>query len=78
MKDQLNTLGKLAAILRVADALSRDRIKHVGAVRFLRQDDDLIVQMPSQRGLMLEERALAVKADMFEDIYGLKVRLEEA
>jgi exopolyphosphatase/guanosine-5'-triphosphate,3'-diphosphate pyrophosphatase len=71
-------ISKLAAILRVADALSRSPIKHVGGVRFLRQEDDLIIQMPAQRGLMLEERALALKADMFEDIFGLKVRVEEA
>jgi len=26
----------------------------------------------------LEERAIAAKGDLFEDLYGIKVRLEEA
>ena len=34
--------------------------------------------MPSGRDLLLEERAIATKGDLFEDIYGVKVRLEES
>ncbi len=71
-------ISKLAAILRVADALSRSQIKPIKAIRLERQDDDLTIYLPSQRPLILEERALDIKRDMFEDIYGLRIRLEEA
>jgi hypothetical protein len=28
--------------------------------------------------LLMEQRAIAAKGDLFEDIYGMRVRLEEA
>ena len=72
------TVSKLAAILRVADALSRGRAHAAGSLRFERQGDDLIVCVPNITDLLLEQRAVHAKADLFEDIYGMKVRLELA
>ena len=34
--------------------------------------------MPGGGDLMLEQRAIASKGDLFEDIYGMRIRLEEA
>ena len=70
------TVSKLAAILRVADALSRGHVHAPCTLQFERQGDDLIVCVPNATDLLLEERAVQAKADMFEDIYGMKVRLE--
>ena len=70
------TVNKLAALLRVADALARGHIRHAGDLHFERQGDDLIICIPGVADLLLEERAVAAKADLFEDIYGMKVRLE--
>jgi hypothetical protein len=39
------------------------------------ENDELIIT-PSGGGLTLERRALAMKGDLFEEIYGLRVRLE--
>ena len=35
-----------------------------------------MVFIPGVADLLLEERAVAGKGDLFEDIYGMKVRLE--
>lgn len=69
-------VNKLAAILRVADALSRGHVHAPCNLRFERQGDDLIVCVPDVSDLHLEQRAVHAKADLFEDIYGMKVRLE--
>lgn len=71
-------INKLAAILRVADALSKGHI-HAGAhLHFERHGDDLIVHVPNGRDLTWEKRTLATKGDLFADIYGMRIRLEEA
>ena len=70
------TVSKLAAILRVADALSRGHVHAPCNLQFERQGDDLIICIPNMTDLLLEQRAVQAKADLFEDIYGMKVRLE--
>ncbi len=70
------TVSKLAAILRVADALSRGHVHAPCNLQFERQGDDLIVCIADMSDLLLEQRAVQAKADMFEDIYGMKIRLE--
>jgi exopolyphosphatase/guanosine-5'-triphosphate,3'-diphosphate pyrophosphatase len=70
------TVSKLAAILRVADALSRGHDHGPCTLHFERHGDDLIVCVPNITDLLLEQRAVHAKSDMFEDIYGMKVRLE--
>lgn len=70
-------INKLAAILRVADALIRGGRRRAADIQFQRQGDDLMVLMPGSRDLLLEERALETKGDLFEDIFGVKIRLEE-
>jgi exopolyphosphatase / guanosine-5'-triphosphate,3'-diphosphate pyrophosphatase len=69
-------VNKLAAILRVADALARGHARNAADVRLERQGDELVVCVPGGGDLLLEQRAVAAKGDMFEDIYGMKVRLE--
>ncbi|HEY4760919.1 MAG TPA: HD domain-containing protein, partial [Thermoguttaceae bacterium] len=71
-------VNKLAAFLRVADALIRGNRRRVQDISFRRQGDDLIVALSGSDGLLLEERAVAAKGDLFEELYGMKIRLEEA
>ncbi len=71
-------VNKLAAILRVADALSRGHVHAPCNLRFERQGDDLIICIPDAKEILLEQRAVHAKADLFEDIYGMKIRLELA
>ncbi len=70
-------VNKLAAILRVADGLSRGRGRPLPKLRFEHRGDEFVVYAPGAADLILERRALAVKGDMFEDIYGMRIRLEE-
>ena len=70
-------INKLAAMLRVADALSRGRLYQGRDLRLERQGDDLIIYVPGASDLTLEKRAMAIKGDLFEDIYGMRIRLEE-
>ncbi len=72
------TVNKLAALLRVADALARGHVRQAGQLRFDRQGDDLVISISGVADVLLEDRAVANKGDLFEDIYGLKVRLETA
>lgn len=71
-------ISKLSALLRVADAICRGHLRSVQEIRFEHHADELIVYLPNVSDLGLEQRAMSVKGDMFEDIYGLRVRLEEA
>ncbi len=77
-REQRVIVSKLAAILRVADALSRGRLRKVKDVLIQRHGEELVLQVPSSFDLTLERRSVAAKGDMFEEIFGLKLRLEEA
>jgi len=70
-------INKLAALLRMADALARGHLRRAADLRFERQGEELIVYVPGESDLLLERRAVANKGDLFEDIYGMKVRLEQ-
>ena len=70
-------VNKLAALLRVADALVRGHTRKTPELRLERQGDELVVLFPGTSDLLLEERAIETKGDLFEDIYGMKIRLEQ-
>ncbi len=68
---------KLAAILRVADALSRVQGGSNIQIRLDREDEALVIGIHGLVDLIFEERALMQKGGLFEDIFGLRVQLEE-
>ncbi len=70
-------INKLAALVRLADALVRGHGDSTRRMRFDREGDELIVHLPAAADLLLERRALVGRRDLFEDVYGMKVRLEE-
>lgn len=76
-REQRVVINKLAAILRVADALAQGHIKDAGKLQFERQGDDFVILAPDAADLLLEKRSLVRKGGMFEEIYGMKIRLEE-
>ena len=71
-------VSKLAAILRVADALDRGHAQQVRRLDFERTANELIVTVRGAVDLALERRALPKKADLFEDVFGMRVRVEES
>ena len=72
------TINKLAAILRVADAISRSRSHTAKDFQFERHGDDLLVLVRGASNMTFEQRALAEKGNLFEDVFGMSVHLEEA
>jgi exopolyphosphatase / guanosine-5'-triphosphate,3'-diphosphate pyrophosphatase len=70
-------VSKLAALLRVADALIRGHRRRESDIRFQRQGDELVVAMPGGHDPLLEQCAVDAKGDLLEDIYGVKIKLEE-
>jgi len=71
-------VSKLAALLRVADALDRGHGQQVRNIHCERRDENLILTVVGAADLTLERRQIAAKGDLFEDIYGLRVHVEEA
>ena len=70
-------INKLAAILRVADALDRSHSQQVRHFTLDRQERDLVIYVKGAGDLTLERQGLADKGDLFEEIFGMRVRLEE-
>ena len=62
---------KLAAIIRVADALDRGHDQRVRDLSFERREDRLAIHPESGADLSLERLSLAEKGDLFEEVYGL-------
>lgn len=76
-RDQRMVVNKLGAILRVADALDKGHWQQVRRFEVEREDQDLVIYVKGAGDLILERRAVATKDDMFEDIFGMRIRLEE-
>jgi len=62
---------KLAAILRVADALDRSHSGRVRELSFERTEDRFLIRPSQSLDFSLEKLSLAEKGDMFEDVFGL-------
>jgi exopolyphosphatase/guanosine-5'-triphosphate,3'-diphosphate pyrophosphatase len=71
-------VSKLAAILRVADALDRAHLQRVKDVRFERRKDAFVIHVPGVEDLAVERSGLSAKGDLFEEVFGLPVVLEES
>jgi exopolyphosphatase/guanosine-5'-triphosphate,3'-diphosphate pyrophosphatase len=71
-------ISKLAGILRVADALDRGHAQQVRDFTARKRSGELVLEVPGVSDLTLERRAMVNKGNLLEDIYGVKLRLEEA
>ena len=76
-REDRTAVTKLAAILRVADALDRGHAQQVSDFHVERRPGELALYVRGVSDLTLERQAIAEKGDLFEDTYGLKVRVEE-
>jgi exopolyphosphatase/guanosine-5'-triphosphate,3'-diphosphate pyrophosphatase len=68
---------KLAAILRVADALDSGHVQRVQPLDISAKTGELAICVDQTGPLMLEKYALELKGHMFEQVYGLKLALRE-
>ncbi len=74
-RDSRIAVAKLAAILRLADALDRSHSHRIRSIDISRQDTRLVITVPGVDDLSLEQMALRQKKDLFQQIYGLNVVL---
>jgi len=66
---------QLSALLRVADALARSRGRRISRILCERRDETLFIRVPDVDNLHLENSALRVKGQMFEQVFGMNVIL---
>jgi len=71
-------VAKMAAILRLADALDRSRSSQINDISCNRDDGRLIISVPRADDLTLEQLALKQKGSLFEEIFGMQVELRKA
>lgn len=73
-RDRL-AVQQLSAILRVADALARSRGRSIPTILCERREDTFFIRVPGVENLHLENSALRVKGQMFEEVFGMNVIL---
>ncbi len=69
------TVIKLAAILRVADALDRSHSQRIKHIQIKRLDDEFIIETPGLDDPTVEQLAINAKCDIFQEIYGYEILL---
>lgn len=67
---------KMAAIVRLADALDRSYLQKIRKCKVNITEKTLLITASSKKDLALEEWTFDSNADFFEEIYGLKAVLE--
>lgn len=70
-------VNKLAAILRVADALERTHAQRVRKLTIRREPGKLILRLPGLADATVERIAMESKADLFQHVFGLAVVIDE-
>lgn len=77
-REERMIVSKLAAILRVADALDRNHMQQVRELSFARSRGVFTIYVHDVQDLSLERIAMKEKGTMFDEVYGLKINLEVA
>ncbi len=71
-RDTYMIIGKLTAILRVANALDRSHKQKAENIKVQLQDKELVLVIDTQENLLLEEGLLTQKADFFEEMFNIR------
>lgn len=71
-------VAKLSALLRVADALERTHDQRVHEILVRRDDHRLRLVLPGVTNAAVERLAMASKGDLFEQVFGLEVVIDDA
>jgi exopolyphosphatase/guanosine-5'-triphosphate,3'-diphosphate pyrophosphatase len=70
-------IAKMAAILRVADALDYSYSQRVQEIECEITQGQLIISIPHVEDVSLEQIALVEKGPLFEEVFGMKVHLRK-
>ena len=77
-RDERVAVAKMAAILRVADALDESRSQRIHEIQVQRETDRLAISIPMVEDLSLENLAFKQNGLLFEETFGLPVQLRMA
>ncbi len=70
-------VSKLAALLRVADALERTHAQRVSQIEIRQEPGKLRLRLPGLADAAVERLAMDSKADLFEQVFGLAVVIDD-
>lgn len=70
------TTAKLAAIIRLADAIDRSHRQKAAVQEIFFSGDEMTIVVTADEDISLEEWTFADKADFFEKVFGIKAILE--
>ena len=76
-RDQRIAVAKMAAMLRVADALEASHSQRLHELKFSREGGRLIISIPQIEDLSLEQLALKQSGTLFEETFGMPVLLRK-
>jgi exopolyphosphatase/guanosine-5'-triphosphate,3'-diphosphate pyrophosphatase len=71
-------VNKLAALLRVANALDAEHLQKVRAIRLVPHGEAWVLEMDGAGDLTMERLAATARADMFEETYGREIIVRQA
>ena len=77
-RDERMIVSKLAAILRVANALDKDHLQKALELKISREGDQVVLTAPNISDMAMGRLALASRSDFFTEVFGKKVILREA
>ena len=77
-RDERVAVAKMAAILRVADALDESRSQRIHEIQTAREGDRLVISVPMVEDLSLENLAIKQNGALFEETFGTPVLLRMA
>jgi exopolyphosphatase/guanosine-5'-triphosphate,3'-diphosphate pyrophosphatase len=76
-RDDRVRVSKLAAILRLSNALDAERSQKVWDVRVLRREDEWVLEVHGSGDLTMERLAVQARADLFSEVFGWRLQFRE-
>jgi exopolyphosphatase / guanosine-5'-triphosphate,3'-diphosphate pyrophosphatase len=77
-RDERMIVSKLAAILRVANALDKDHLQKAIDLKISREGDQIVLMAQNMSDITMGRLALAGRSDFFTEVFGKKIVLREA
>ena len=71
-------MDKLAALLRLANALDADHLQKVRDLRVERGDEAWVIEVDGAGDLTIERLVAQARSDLFTEVFGRRVTLREA
>jgi len=77
-RDTRVRVGKLAAMLRIANALDADHLRKVRDLALVREEDEWILEVDGAGDLTMERLATLARSDLLTEVFGQKVLFRES